>query len=846
MKTGGTRKVGAGAFPIIRDDGRKWAILAMNGAAASLKKKEAELSPALKNVARVQRWLYWCDQATSDEGLQQFWNRALAAASDEWERRRMAQWALSKPRHSLLETLKLSESELSWLKVHAAVRTGKFEDALHWIACLEDGTYPDVLDLLGSAIAKGLPLVEAQKAASKVTQLDQHHPVSLLLSGASLGQWKDVQPTEAPVLRHLRQAALFASRQSDDAPGSGPLAVLAQVERSLVAGESLPRQALIPPTTTLDLSLLWQERAAPDGVEVRSNPTALDESWAPYADDLLEHWGSLSPAQKTWLERIIRDSIDPAWRSVKERLDVLTGEGEAGSPCEEGRRAYASGDWSYLRNAGAQGEYFLALADLRDGDATAIPRLRGHDCLPSDRKPTLDLLEILLRGDHEHVRTLVEDPTLWETLVKLDVDADNIVDTPLRFREWYHLTKAKEALYHDRFADAADIARECLRISTLEDIRDEALNLLGVALYSQGNEQAAATAFDKAIEDTYSDRLLVNWAIVKSAATPETSSEYWLEVAKKAENQSLRAAAGLRLLSSLTEHEDGEAQLTSVARGVLFSPGDLDLAMGYLPIAGRHDSTWFQSQDWSTSPFFEHNAFKVRIALYHPDQDHLEVLGNLLRKHPDDQELLDIRDSVVDSVMAVMGGTNDEDDNQLGIAGWGLQMLDVVPLKPRQEAILSLWSVQVALQHFGRDYADDELPGEGLLKFITRAEALVADEAKGFDDEDKRFVIRQAGILRDEFARQNVAWHAHAHDRAVDTYNGFIESINSVGYGYRLDMQKVRAAAQQFSDSCQRHIDDISNVLKLVTDEDLREASNNIFSAWKEIQGAAQGLKRSI
>lgn len=846
VKTAGTRKAGAGTFPIIRDEGRKWFVLAMNGAEVSLKKKDAELSSALKPAGRVQRWVHWCNHATSDQGLQQFWNRALAAASTEWDGRLMAQWALSKTRLGLLDGLNLSQSELTWLKIHSAIRVGKFEDTLHWIARLEDGTYPDILDLLGYAVAKGLPLAQAQKVQDKVAALDPHHPVALLLSEAPLAQWKDVQPAETPVLRHLRQAALFAVGQSEDAPGSGPLATLAKVERSLVGGESLPRESLSIPTTTLDLLLLWQERADPGGIEVRSDPKPLDDSWAPYADDLLEQWSPLSTAQQTWLEQIIRGSTGSAWESVTRRLDVLSGEGEAGSPCEEARRAYVSGDWSYLRNAGGHGEYFLALADLRDGDATATDRLQGHECLPLEGKRTLDLLETLVAGQHEQVSILVQDPTLWETLVKLDVPAESIVDTPLRFREWHHLTKAKQALYDDHFSEAAKIARECLRISTIEDIRDEALNLLGVALLSEGNAEAAATAFDKAIEDAHSDRLLVNWAIVRSASASDGLGDHWLEVAKKADHSPLRAAAGLRALSNLDD-ENGEAQLTSIAREVLFSAGDLDTAMAYLPIVGRHDSTWFQGQDWSTSPFFESSAFKVRVALYHSDQDHLEVLGNLLRKHPEDQELLEIRDSVVDSVMAVMGGAgDDEDENQLGIAAWGLQMLDVVPLKPRQEAILSLWSVQVALQHFGRDYEDDELPGEGLLKFVTRAEALVVDDSKGFDEDDKRFVSRQAAILRDEYAQQNITWHAHAHDRAVDTYNGFIDSIRSIGYGQRLDKQKVRAAAQEFSDSCQLHINEVSTALQLVSDEDLRQMSNNLLSAWKELQSTAQGLKRSV
>ena len=844
VKTAGTRKAGAGTFPIIKDDGKKWILLAMTGVEVPLKKKDGELTPALKNLDRLGRWLRWCDHATSDQGLQAFWSRAVAAATTSWDRRRLARWALFKPRHSLLAGLGLPESELNWLRAHAAVHSSKFEEAMQWIESLPDGTFPDVLDLVGVALARGFPLSGARKLEAKMAALNPNHPVSLLLKDAPLPEWRNVSGSSASVLDHLRQAALFGTGQSDQAPGSGPLAVLSHVERSFAQSAPLPTDTLSPASRSLDMATLWQYRASSSTYVPGSEAGALAEAWAPYADDLLEAWGGLSPPARDWLSQTIRNSEGPLWTSVGGRLDVLLGEGEAGSPCEEGRRAYARSDWSFLREFGAHGEYFLALADLRDGDRSAIPRLRGHECFPANKAAVLDALEEIAADTRDDISDVVEDETLWGTLVKLGVSSDKLGNTPVRFQEWYHLTQSKEAIYADSFGEAAKLARECLRISTLEDIRDEALNLLAVALFADANVPAASAALDKSVEDAFSDRLLANWAIVKSQAEPESAYASWLAVAEKAEHSALRGAAGLMVLAEAGEEAD-LAALVPVARESLFTDGNFESAMALLRVVGNNDEDWFKKQDWTASPYYGHAAFRVRVALYHPDQDHLEVLGNLLRKSPDDAELLEIRDSVVDGVMAVMGG-DEVDEDSFGVAAWGLRMLDVVPLTPRQESILSLWSVQVALQHFGRDYEDDELPGEGLLKFISRAEALVADAEKGFDDDDRRFVARQASILRDEFARQNLAWHAMAHDRAVDTYNDFIANVNSVGYGYRIDKQKVRSAAQQFADSCQRHINDIGPVVAMVTDEDLTKFSKSLLDSWKELQQTALGLKRSI
>ena len=845
VRTEGTRKIPAGTFPIVDDDGKKWSILLLDGTQAVLKHKNGELTPKLKKSDLLGRWLAWAGAATSEAGRREFWSRALMSAANIWDRRRLAMWALDANHAGLIGAAGLSDSETLWLRLHAAMRARRTGEALQLIEQLPRGRYPDTVELVASLMASAGPRSASGAIRGHLEALDRNHPVTLLARNDPLTAWHEVSGTQAAVFAHLRQAARFALSESTEEPGSGALATLARIERGLAdAASPLPTTRLELSSTSVDLLTLWDHRAGSSFTPSLQTAGPLDERWAPYADDLLECWFALSPPSQKWLSVVIPACKGALWGSVQRRLAVLQGAGEPGSACEQGRRLYEKADWSSLRELGATGEHFLALADIRDGDVSAFTRIATSECLRPDDRSRLEALGTIADGTQTDIRVVVEDESTWGPLDAMGLSEEVVSTGPLRFREWFHLTKSKQSLFAEDFERAALLARECLRISTLEDIRDEALNLLAVALQAQGNSEAAAGALEKALEETFSDRLLVNWALARVEAAPDTASTTWLQVATRAEYPPLRANAGLLALSEADE-EESLADLIPIARDTVRTAGNYDAAMAFLRVLGDHDEKWFKDEHWEGNPYWTHRAFQVRVALYHPDKDHLEVLGKLLRQAPEDQELLDIRDSVVDAALSAMGGGDDEEDVNIGVAAWGLRMLDVVPLKPRQEAILSLWSVQVALDHFGRDYSDDELPGEGLLKFITRAETLAA-QAQGFDESDRLFMTRQAALLRDEFARQNVAWHAHAYDRAVDTYNGFIDSIRSVGYGYRVDKQKVRAAAQQFADSCERHINELAPMGKLISDDDLKSASQELTGAWKELQATALGLKRQV
>jgi hypothetical protein len=223
VKTEGTRKAGKGTFPIIEDDGRKWTVLSMDGAAIPLKKKHGELSPALKNAGPVRRWLAWCNHAVSEKGLSEFWTRALRCAEDEWDRRAMAAWAVSRSRPELLETLDLSPTETAWLRAHCAARAGSFAEAVDAIRKLEPGTYPDIIELIGNATRRG--------AASEVAKLAAHldgvapaHPVNKILANSELPDWADISTGDSTVLQHVRVAAAFSRGEEADVPGTGALA----------------------------------------------------------------------------------------------------------------------------------------------------------------------------------------------------------------------------------------------------------------------------------------------------------------------------------------------------------------------------------------------------------------------------------------------------------------------------------------------------------------------------------------------------------------------------------------------------------------------------------------------
>lgn len=76
------------------------------------------------------------------------------------------------------------------------------------------------------------------------------------------------------------------------------------------------------------------------------------------------------------------------------------------------------------------------------------------------------------------------------------------------------------------WTNAAEYARSCLRLSEIEDERDEALNVLAAALAAQGDGQRALDALKKAVEGKWNLALQANLALLAVHIDPSLAVEH--------------------------------------------------------------------------------------------------------------------------------------------------------------------------------------------------------------------------------------------------------------------------------------------------------------------------------
>lgn len=141
------------------------------------------------------------------------------------------------------------------------------------------------------------------------------------------------------------------------------------------------------------------------------------------------------------------------------------------------------------------------------------------------------------------------------------------------------LAAATNSLLDWRWADAGVLARECLRVATGEDVRDEALNVLAASLALQGEPQKALNALQKAVEGKWNLPLQVNLAVIATTEDPSVASSqmsFIIDGATSAEEklQATRLAIRLWRESQGDELDDDDRdppapQLMAAMYGVL-------------------------------------------------------------------------------------------------------------------------------------------------------------------------------------------------------------------------------------------------------------------------------------
>ena len=199
-----------------------------------------------------------------------------------------------------------------------------------------------------------------------------------------------------------------------------------------------------------------------------------------------------------------------------------------------------------------------------------------------------------------------------------NLQSDAISNDQLPDAGFVFLGAALKELLEWNWDVAANCARESLRVSKLEDVRDEALNILAAALAMEGDLGRALDALKKAVEGQWNISLQTNLALVATELDPSLAIEHMKYIIGGAELISERIMA-TRMAIQLWKKVQGDETGSDDEDGFSPLPRTL-LASIYLLL---------EDPAISEEDFFELGHFLARV-----DSEHFKTTSNVQRsKH---------------------------------------------------------------------------------------------------------------------------------------------------------------------------------------------------------------------
>ena len=306
------------------------------------------------------------------------------------------------------------------------------------------------------------------------------------------------------------------------------------------------------------------------------------------------------------------------------------------------------------------------LVKLRDGQPASMDEI---ECLPEGWKSTARRLsEFLTTSNLELAADLVWDPTLLSIISKHL--ADRMESLPRKgpladLRASQNLRDALRAVLETRWSDALDMAKEVMRCTEREDLRDEALNLMACAHWQMGNDDEAIGALRSALEGEYNSALQINVGVVASNLEPVIATEHLGRLASEAPSAKFRVQAvnrGMQLwLAGLGEDDESPIpnqlleSLRSLAVDGVHDPTITnDEYWDVLYPLSVHDSEWLTTSLANVSESATHgreHMVDVAVARANNPADYVKAVGRL--KASTSPWCREQRESIVDLVLTL-------------------------------------------------------------------------------------------------------------------------------------------------------------------------------------------------
>jgi len=659
------------------------------------------------------------------EALGPWINRNLGALLATKDAARLyASSALKAGQPSLAQKSGLSVSELQWLQMHGFANSGEWYDALKTAVEIQPDRYPDRLEIIVRALVmKGVDDLEPGIVAGIRSIPD-------FLPGAALAK---ALVAELPVAR------IVDALSEVDALLSLPMEPRLVAWLTWLSGDHGQSGPDFPDTLNLHEHTVTALASTSDHTFTWGELLTLYREFPSIADDLVDA-GTISMSDELWLKGSQALGDEGVYLLARVRPEGLDDGQLLGleHSWEIGRRAYLQRDDGALQKMGhaSAAEHYQALASLRRRKISDQHRFQRNTELLNEIGACIQNATLS--------PTVLADPTVCDALHTLIDDPTVLQGFPHASR--WHLKNVMAQVFEWNWDGAAESARQVLRDSRDEVVRDEALNVLAFVHYMTGADDQAVQALGKALEDDYSANLQANMGVVAEHLDPESAAEHLGNLAYDAPSPELRLAAARRaygIWSSrpVWQSDDEDTQfptrLRDVFRQLAVEDTPLDDHRETMRLLAFMDSDWVADETHTQrSRHVSTREHKFYVARAKGDPtEYVSLLAKFLKSSPDTKWLQDERDSFVGQIRELVFESI-EDQEAIGPALFAWTAIrEGLPMEPLDQVVLTCGAVYSMVK---KVQSEGDVPSDKMLEQLQKAEALQSNELEPDQQEKTR------------------------------------------------------------------------------------------------------------
>ena len=476
------------------------------------------------------------------------------------------------------------------------------------------------------------------------------------------------------------------------------------------------------------------------------------------------------------------------------------------------------------------------MVGLRDGHPASDSEIAS---LPEAWQEKARLLSGFLKtGDVRLAKVLAADPTLLPLLSdRLGDRLESLPRTgPLTDMGAQNQLKASlDALLDARWDDCLTTAKEVMRSTEREDLRDEALNLMACAHWQLGHDEMAIGALRSALEGEYNSALQTNIGVVAANLEPDVAVEHLGRLADEAPSARLRYAAAVRGLTLWSASTDDQldvavphsllSPLRSLARGNL-TGGELtdDEFWTVLNSLAVHDSEWVKAS-LDTDPRLLHTRnHQVRVALARAEGpvEFVEAVGEL--EASTSAWCAEQRAMIVDLVLGIQAS----DPTSTFAAVMGMALVGTNIELPAGSAIrLRCFTVLGVC----RAMEEGNEPSEEIQSYVGAAEGLMSSCTLE-EQADLKPLVGHAGTALLLSVTSARATHL---EQIAEMVNNLIVQVAGVPRR-RLNMGALRNAVRPMQQMCTATIKDLKGLRKYSEEPELLDFVDSVTEMASQIE----------